>query len=178
MIHALTGKTMIETERLILRRFCKEDLQDLYEYVSDETVVRFEPYKSMAMNDVKEDLDRRIASDEMIAVELKTDHKLIGNVFLGKRSCNALELGYVFNRRYWVQGYAAESCTALVRKAFSEGVHRIYAECDPRNTASWKLLERLGFIREAHFRQNVFFWKDKDNNPIWKDTYVYGILNE
>ena len=79
---------------------------------------------------------------------------------------------------HWRQGYAVERCQALIRKAFSEGVHRIYAECDPQNAASWNLLERLGFTREAHFRKNVFFWKDQNNQPIWKDTYVYGILNE
>ncbi|MBO4837719.1 MAG: GNAT family N-acetyltransferase [Clostridia bacterium] len=171
-------KTITETNRLILRRYRKEDLQDLYEYLSDETVVRFEPYKPMDMNEARENLDWRISTDEMIAVELKSNHKLIGNIFLGKRDCNALELGYVFNRQYWEQGYAAESCAASIRKAFSEGVLRIYAECDPCNAASWKLLERLGFTREAHFRQSVFFWKDKDNNPIWKGTYVYSILNE
>ena len=168
---------IIETDRLVLRRFCKEDLQDLYEYLSDEETVRFEPYKPMDMDEVNANLDWRISTDEMIAVELKSNHKLIGNVYLGKRDCNALEMGYVFNRQFRGQGYAVESCTALIRRAFSEGVHRIYTECDPCNPASWKLLERLGFTREGHFRQNVFFWKDKDNNPIWKDTYVYGILN-
>ena len=152
-------------------------MQDLYEYLSDETVVRFEPYRPMDMNEVKGNLNRRISTDEMIAVECKSDHKLIGNVYLGKRDCSVLELGYVFNRRYWGQGYAAESCTALIRRAFSEGVHRIYAECDPCNAASWRLLERLGFAREAHFRQNVYFRKDADGNPVWKDTYVYALLN-
>lgn len=171
-------KTITETGRLILRRYRREDLQDLYKYLSDETVVRFEPYEPMDMNEVTECLDRRISTDEMVAVELKSCHKLIGNVYLGKRDCNAPELGYVFNRHYWGQGYAAESCTALIRKAFPEGVHRIYAGCDPCNAASWKLLERLGFTREAHFRQNVYFRKDKDNNPVWKGTYVYSLLNE
>ena len=175
----MTEDTMIiETDRLVLRRFRKEDLQDLYECLSDEAVVRFEPYRPMDMNEVKKELDRRISSDEMIAVELTSNHRLIGNVYIGKRDGNALELGYVFNRQFWGQGYAEESCTALIRKAFSEGFHRIYAECDPCNAASWKLLERLGFTQEAHFRQNVFFRKDKDNNPIWKDTLVYSILNE
>ena len=61
-------KTITETNRLVLRRYCKEDLQDLYEYLSDETVVRFEPYKPMDMNEVKDHLDWRISSDEMIAV--------------------------------------------------------------------------------------------------------------
>lgn len=60
----------------------------------------------------------------------------------------------------------------------ADGVHRIYAECDPDNESSWKLLEALGFQREAHFRKNVYFWKDETEKPIWKDTYVYAKLND
>ena len=68
-------KTIVETGRLVLRRYCREDLQDLYEYLSDETVVKFEPYKPMDMNEVKDNLDWRISTDEMIAVELKSNYK-------------------------------------------------------------------------------------------------------
>lgn len=168
----------IQTQRLILRRFAKKDLQDLYEYLSDAEVVRFEPYKPMSMQQAAENLDWRISTDEMIAVELEADGKMIGNVYLGKRDFDSLEIGFVFNRKYWGCGYAAESCKALIDKAFSEGVHRIYAECDPCNTASWKLLEKLGFRREAHLRQNVYFWKDEQGKPIWKDTYVYAVLQD
>ena len=168
---------LTETERLILRRYRETDLQGLYEYLSDVEVVRYEPYRPMNLKEVQEELSLRIASDEMIAVELKADRRLIGNLYLGKREFDALELGYVFNRHYWGQRYACESCRALIAKAFSEGVHRIYAECDPCNTASWGLLESLGFVREAHFRQNVYFWKDANGNPVWKDTFVYALLN-
>ena len=59
---------------------------------------------------------------------------------------------------------------------FRDGAHRVYAECDPRNLPSWRLLERLGFRREAHFRQNLYFRKDAGGAPIWKDTYVYALL--
>ena len=76
----------------------------------------------------------------MIAVQLKDSHKMIGNVYMGKREFEALEIGYVFNRNYWGHGYAAESCKALIQQAFSNGIHRVYAECDPRNKSSWKLL--------------------------------------
>lgn len=169
---------MIETNRLILRRYCKEDLQDLYEYLSDEEVVKYEPYKPMNMDEVKENLYWRISTDEMIAVELKNFHRMIGNVYMGRRDFEALEMGYVFNRNYWGNGYAAESCKALIQQAFSNGVHRIYAECDPVNKNSWKLLETLGFQREAHFRKNVYFWKDETGKAIWKDTYVYAKLND
>ncbi len=165
-----------ETERLILRRYKKEDLQDLYEYLSDKKVVEFEPYKPMSIEETKENLAWRIATDEMIAVELKSSHKMIGNVYLGKREFEALEIGYVFNKNYWGNGYATESCKALIQQAFSNGTHRIYAECDPNNIRSWKLLEALGFCREAQFLQNVYFWKDENEKPVWKDTYIYAKL--
>ena len=110
----------------------------------------------MNLVETKDELEQRISTDEMIAVELKANHKLIGNLYLGKRDCNALELGYVFNRSFWGQGYAEESCSALIRKAFFDGIHRIYAECDPCKAALWKLLERLGFNREAHLRKTCF----------------------
>ena len=61
--------------------------------------------------------------------------------------------------------------------AFRCGTHRIFAECDPENAASWKLLESLGFEREAHLKKNVYFFKDEQNRPIWKDTYIYGMLD-
>ncbi len=125
-------------------------------------------YEPLTFNETKKNLQWRIGTDEMIAVALKRSHKMIGNVYLGKREFEALEIGFVFNRHYWGHGYAAESCGALIRQAFANGVHRIYAECDPCNRRSWKLLETLGFRKEACFRKNVYFWKD---------TFVYARLN-
>ena len=168
---------IVETERLILRRYKKDDLQDLFEYLSDAKVVEYEPYKPMTIDETRKNLEWRIGTDEMVAIELKSTHKMIGNVYLGKRDFEALEIGYVFNRNYWGKGYAAESSKALIQRAFSEGIHRIYAECDPENKSSWKLLETLGFRKEAHLKQNVFFWKDENDKPIWKDTYIYAKLS-
>lgn len=71
---------ILETERLVLRRYFKSDLQDLYEYLSDEEVVKFEPYRAMNRRETENNLAWRIPSDEMIAVELKADKKMIGNV--------------------------------------------------------------------------------------------------
>ena len=169
---------ILETKRLILRRYLKEDLEDLYEYLSDIKVVEYEPYKPMSRGEVESNLEWRISTDEMIAVELKSNGKMIGNVYLGKRDFDSLEIGYVFNQEYWGKGYAKESCTALVEQAFSNGIHRIFAECDSRNKNSWKLLESIGFIREAHLKENVYFWKDNNGRPIWKDTFIYAKLNK
>ena len=167
----------METERLILRRYNENDLNDLYEYLSDPEVVKYEPNKPLDMEATKGNLEWRISTEEMIAVETKDEHKMIGNVYMGKRDFNTLEMGYVFNKNYWGKGYAAESCQALIEEAFSRKVHRIYAECDPENENSWKLLERLGFKREAYLKQNVYFWKDENDEPIWKDTFIYSLLN-
>ena len=60
---------------------------------------------------------------------------------------------------------------------FNQGVHRIYAECAPQNTYSWKLMEKIKMKREAHFRKNVSFHQDTNGYPIYWDTYVYAILN-
>lgn len=168
----------IETPRLLLRRYREGDLEDLHQYLSDPEVVRFEPYRPMDMEETKDELQRRINSGEMIAVELKDAGKLIGNVYLGRREFQSMELGYVFNRAYWGRGLAAEACRAVLEQAFAQGTHRVYAECDPENESSWRLLEALGFEREGFLRQNVFFWADEDGSAIWKDTYIYGKLNE
>ena len=76
---------IVETERLILRKFKKEDAQDLFEYLSDKEVVKYEPYKPLTFDETKENLEWRIGTNEMIAVELKSIHKMIGNIYLGKR---------------------------------------------------------------------------------------------
>lgn len=163
---------------MILRRFREADLQELYEYLSDAETVQFEPYAPMNMEQAAEVLRQRMTSEEFIAVERKSDGRLLGNLYFAHREFGAMEIGYVFNRNFWGNGYARESCAAVIQKAFGEGTHRIYAECDPQNPASWRLLEALGFAREAHFRQNVRFWKDAAGEPIWKDTYLYALLNQ
>lgn len=90
-----------ETDRLILRKYRESDLQDLYEYLSDPVVVKYEPYRPMSLDETADNLAWRISADEMIAVELKHSGKMIGNVYLGKRGFDSLEIGYVFNRSYW-----------------------------------------------------------------------------
>ena len=166
------------TRRLLLRKLRHEDLPDFYELVASPAVVRFEPYGPMTPAEAAKELDVRIASREFTAVVLKESGKLIGNIYLGRRECGALELGYLFNEAYWGKGYATESCGAIIAEAFRGGANRICAQCDPDNAASWRLLEKLGFTREEHLRRNVYFRTDEYGRPLWKDTYLYAILNQ
>ena len=102
---------------------------------------------------------------------------MIGNIYYGHRDFEAKEVGYIINKKYQRKGYASEALSAVIENGFKAGVHRIYAECDPRNTCSWKLLEKVGLEREAHLKQNVFFHRDENGQPKWKDTYVYARVN-
>ena len=117
-----------------------------------------------------------MASDEFYAVELADSGKAIGNIYCGNKDYDAKEIGYIINRDYRRKGYACEALAAVITDAFDEGAHRVFAECDPRNTCSWKLLEKAGLKREAHLRQNIWFRKDERGNPQWKDTYIYAVL--
>lgn len=73
------------------------------------------------------------------------------DIYYGKRDFEAREIGYIVNQNFQRKGYALEAITAVIDNAFANGVHRVFAECDPRNECSWKLLERAGLDREAHF---------------------------
>jgi len=168
---------MIETKRLILRQFQESDYDDLYEYLSQLENDEFEGYPGITYENGWEHLAYRINSDEFYAIELKASGKVIGNIYCGSREYKAREVGYIINKKYQREGYASEALSVVLQEAFRTGVHRIFAECDPRNECSWKLLEKVGMKREAHFRQNIYFHEDDNGNPIWKDTYVYALLN-
>jgi [ribosomal protein S5]-alanine N-acetyltransferase len=167
----------IVTGRLIIRKFEQNDWQDLYEYLSDKEVVKFEPYDIYSENQAKEEAIRRSNNESFYAVCLKENRKLIGNLYLGKGDFDTWELGYVFNRKYQGHGYATESAKAILDYAFTHlGARRIIAMCSPKNDHSWKLLERLHMRREGLLLQNIYFKTDINGEPIWFDTYEYAML--
>lgn len=168
----------IRTERLILRPFRESDYDDLFEFLSQLENDEFEGYPGITYDNGKEHLRYRLGSEEFYAVVLPESGKVIGNIYCGSRDFGAKKVGYIINRDYRRLGYAGEALSAVIENAFREGVHRVFAECDPRNTSSWRLLEKLGLKREAHFRQNIYFHTDESGAPKWKDTFVYAMLRD
>ena len=170
----------IETARLVLRRFLPEDGDALFDYLSDADVVKYEPYDVLSKEQCRQEAIRRSETPAFWAVCLKENDKLIGNVYFEQQQPPedlAWELGYVFNKRYQGQGYATESCRAILDYAIKFlQARRVIAACNPLNTASWRLLERLRLRREGHLLKNVYFHRDSLGNPLWQDTYVYAIL--
>lgn len=168
-----------ETERVLIRRYTELDWEDLYEYLSDEEVVKYEPYETFTIEQAKEEVINRSNNECFYAVILKENNKLIGNVYIAKQDFDTWEVGYVFNTTYQGKGYATEATGKLIDLAFKEwGARRVIAMCNPLNTHSWKLLERIGMRREGTLRQNIYFKTDIEGKPIWSDTYEYGILKD
>jgi len=167
----------METKRLLIRRFTAADWQDLFEYLSQPIVVKYEPYETFTEETCKQEAVRRSKDNNFWAICLKDCEKLIGNIYISKQEFDTWELGYVFSANYQGMGYATEAAQAIVDDVFrNHNAHRIIAMCNPLNKPSWKLLERLGMRREGRQLQNIYFKKDDDGNPIWQDTYEYGIL--
>jgi RimJ/RimL family protein N-acetyltransferase len=173
----------IKTDRLLLRPLRMTDLDDLFAYYSMEIVTRFLYIEPKNKEEMKEALEVKINHTSLkakgdkltLAVVLPAEDRVIGEVslFLKKPEHNTAEIGYVFNPDYQGHGYATEAAAMLLKIGFEHfRFHRIFARCDGRNTASYKLMERIGMRREGHFLQNEFVKGE------WTDELEYAILRD
>jgi RimJ/RimL family protein N-acetyltransferase len=171
----------IQAERLIVRQFRPDDWRDLLDYLSQPEVYAFEPGEPVDAGQAAAIADERSRGSAFLAVELREERRMIGHLYFAPvepAELRTYELGYIVNPRDHGRGYATEAAAALVRHAFAEmGVHRVTASCDPANIASWRVLEKIGFVREGHLRRNIFFRRDASGLPAWKDTFEYGLLD-
>jgi len=178
----LNKKSVIITERLKIRQFTENDYTDLYDYLSNKQTYKYEPGKPITIKKSKELCIERSKGKTFLAVELKSENKLIGHIYFNKIEPKHLltyEIGYIFNKKYQGKGYATEAIQYFIQIQFSKlNVHKIVAHCNPKNKKSWQLLERLKFKREGKLRKNIFFNKDRNKKPIWLDTYEYGLLKD
>ena len=95
-------------------------------------------------------------SGNVVAWGIAKEQEVIGTVALHKLDFEQgrCELGYMLGRSHWGQGLASEAISLAIDYAFSRlNLRRLEADIDPRNTASQKLLERLGFQQEGYLRE-------------------------
>jgi len=173
----------LKTARLHLRPFEPGDLDDFYAYRSRPEVFRYLYEEPVSREECAELLAKLVSDDELteegqrlaLAVHLPEADRVIGGAVLKWRSEKDRqgEIGYSLNPDFQGHGYASEAAGTMLELGFKHlGLHRIVAECDPRNEPSWRLMERLGMRREAHFRQNEIFKGE------WGDLFVYALLEE
>jgi RimJ/RimL family protein N-acetyltransferase len=171
---------MIETKRLFIRKFNPDDWEDLYEYLSLEEIYIFEPGEPISETQARKMAQERSQGEDFFAVLVKEINKMVGHVYFHHEEPEEYmtwELGFIFNPLYQNNGYCTEACKGIIEYAYKTlNVHRIVAYCNPENTASWKVLEKIGLLREGYFRQKAFFRRDENGKPLWHDCYAYGMI--
>jgi RimJ/RimL family protein N-acetyltransferase len=169
------------TARLRLREFTEEDWHATWPYESDPEVVRYQTYGVCTPEDsrkrIRDSMAAANASPRRIydlAVVLREDGRLIGRCGLNMVEPEQREaaLWYIANRSMWGRGYIPEAAEAMLDFGFGTlGLHRVWADCDPRNEASVRVQLKLGMRQEAHFRENVFIKGE------WCGTLIHAILD-
>ncbi|MCL1927775.1 MAG: GNAT family N-acetyltransferase [Treponema sp.] len=176
----MDNKILIKTKKLIIRNFKENDYKDLFEYLSDKETYKYEPGEPITIETAKSLCKKRSKNNDFLAVQLK--NKIIGHIYLGQiepKSIKTWETGFIFNKKYQGKGYATEALKAVIEYGFKKtDIHKIIAHCNPKNISSWKLLERIKMKREGKLRENIYFNVDNKGNPLWNDTYEYGILKK
>ena len=111
-----------------------------------------------------------------IGIYDKDSHAWVGQVYVGPTDWDLPEftIGYVADVYYEGKGYMFESVTAVLRTLFENmGAHRVRSDCHENNVRSWRLLERCGFKREGHLRENK-----RNNDGSFHGDYLYGLLQQ
>jgi ribosomal-protein-alanine N-acetyltransferase len=169
------------TDRLILRRITVEDRQDFFEIRSNKelmTALDKEPFQNLdELTSFLQKIDNGLDSNTDIAwaVCLKEDNKMIGHVgyhridFVNHRA----EIGYALLPKFQNRGLGSEALQAILNIAFNQfNFHSIEADVNPANSPSIKLITKMGFIKEAHFRENYFF------RNTFLDSAIYSLLKK
>jgi RimJ/RimL family protein N-acetyltransferase len=167
------------TQRLVLRPFRHGDETDVLAYRSRPDVVRYMPAEPLPASGAVAFVAERTgataidADGDKIILAVEHEGRVIGDLLIraGQVADRQAEIGWAFNPEHHGRGFATEAARELLVLAFADlGMHRVFAQLDPRNTASAKLCERLGMRREAHFRQDIWFKGE------WGDTAIYALL--
>ena len=170
---------VIKTSHLVLRWISEDDVDSLYEIFSDPQVMRYWATTPLLNREAAAELQREIADGNLKdsvwkwGVALSDSNKLIGTatLFHLNLSNGRAEIGYALGRAYWGHGYMNEALKALIKHAFDVvQLRRLEADVDPRNAASIRTLERLGFQREGYLRERWHVGGEI------QDALFYGLL--
>ena len=164
----------IRTPRLILRAIAPADWPAIHRYMSDPVVTRWLPEgpldEAQAEAFARKNAGRTARA---IAIVERESGRLVGHlVFHPWLGHITHEIGWAISSDHQGRGYATEGALALMDFAFSKlGRHRVIATCQPENVASWRVMEKLGMRREAHFRRGLY-----QKTGEWWDEYFYALL--
>lgn len=167
----------LETKRLLLRPIEANDKHAILVYRSDAEANKYQGWIPKSLDDV-ETFFGKLATEFnvpdtwfQLAVVKKTTNELIGDIGIHFIDEQQVELGYTIAKQHQGLGFATEAAKAIIKYLFCElKKHRITASVDPANVASFVVLEKLGFRKEAHFKESLLI------NDQWVDDVIYALL--
>lgn len=177
----MTKKIELKTERLLLRPLTLDDADALFEYRSDSEINKYQGWIPKTVGEVHYFIQNRVSPElDMVNtwfqfVIIHTESKkVIGDVgihFLDEEK-KQVEIGCTIHSNYQRKAFATEALTETINFLFSSlNKHRITTSIDPDNHGSIRLVEGLGFIKEAHFRKSILV------NGQWVDDVIYALLH-
>lgn len=167
----------ISTKRLELRNFLPGDERGLFEYLKNPQTSCFFSERCGSLEEAKLKLSEMAKSDLTLAVCLRDDGALIGNLEARKESPDTYSVAWHFNSKYEGKGYAFESAVAYFDFLFKNlGARRLFAYVEEDNLRSQKLCLRLGMRKEGVFVEFVSFCNNPDGTAKYEDTAQYAIL--
>jgi ribosomal-protein-alanine N-acetyltransferase len=156
---------VLTTKRLILRKPTDEDVERLYDLSQDEEVMQYygkEPYMEIAQARKEVDWFLKIwkeGTGTRWIISLKGADDFIGEIgfYDYEKKHKKTEIGFKLARKYWRKGYMSEALVAMLDYMYHNfDINRVQALVDPRNPASFLLLEKHGFQREGLLRDYEF----------------------
>lgn len=176
------SKLTLFTERLFLRPISLSDVEAVFAYRSNAEVNRYQGWIPEVLTDVDSFIRNRVSPEFGVpdtwfqfVIILKENSELIGDlgVHFHAEDNSQVELGITLSARHQQKGFASEAVQSVIRFLFSDcAKEKITASIDPRNMASIRLFERLGFCLEAHIRNSGFI------NNEWVDDLIYELAKE
>ena len=171
----------LQTDRLLLRPFAATDFDALLAIQSRADVARYLYWDPRTAAEVRETLDVKVRATAIVAegdnvslaAVLRESGELIGDCSLHWASAEhrQAEIGFAFHPDHHGHGYATEAAAALLALAFDDlKAHRVFGRLEARNTASARVLERLGMRKEAHLVENEHVKGE------WQSEVVYALL--
>ena len=155
-------KEYIETDRLILRKFRKDDAFFMYvNWASDPEVTKFltfPPHKNVEVTQMI--IDRWLKEYEKeetarFCITIKGKDEPVGGIDVVNLFNGIPEIGYVLSRKYWGNGYMTEACKALVSYLFELGYHKICICANVDNIGSNRVIQKCGFTLSKQFTKEI-----------------------
>jgi len=172
---------VIETERLVLKRITNEDANQVFELRSNPETMKYIP-RPLVKN-TEDALEHIAMIDEKIetnvginwGITFKDNSKLLGIIGYYRMQPDnyRAEIGYILLPEYHGKGIIPEAVNRLIRYGFDDlKLHSIEAIIDPENLASEKVLQKCGFVKEAHFKESSFY------EGRFLDKVIYSLLDK